>query len=72
VKRDHWQRRIAQLDPDVDFTEIYRIMAAHEFPWDVTQALGLALFRTFAVPSIGELLASTGEFERRDVRRSGV
>jgi hypothetical protein len=35
VRRDHWQRRIAQLDPDVDFAEIYRIMAAHEFPWDV-------------------------------------
>jgi len=69
VKRDHWQRQIAQLDPDVDFAEIYRIMAAHEFPWDVTQALGLALFRTYAVPSIGELLASTGEFQTRVHKR---
>jgi hypothetical protein len=69
VKRDHWQRRIAQLDPDVDFAEIYRIMAAHEFPWDMTQALGLALFRTYAVPSIGELLAATGEFETRVHKR---
>jgi hypothetical protein len=69
VRRDHWQRRIAQLDPDADFAEIYRIMAAHEFPWDVTQALGLALFRTYAVPSIGELLAATGEFENRVHKR---
>ena len=38
-------------------------MGAHEFPWDVTQALGLALYRTYAVPSIGELLSATGEFE---------
>jgi uncharacterized protein (DUF2236 family) len=69
VRRDHWQRRIAQLDPDADFAEIYRIMAAHEFPWDVTQALSLALFRTFAVPSIGNLLAETGEFHDRVHKR---
>jgi uncharacterized protein (DUF2236 family) len=69
VKRDHWQRRIEQLDPDVEFLEIYRIMAGHEFPWDMTQSLGLALYRTYAVPSIGELLAQTGEFERRTHKR---
>jgi uncharacterized protein (DUF2236 family) len=67
--RDHWQRRIAELDPDVDFAEIYRIMGAHEFPWDLTQALGLALYRTYAVPSIGELLARTREFEDRTHKR---
>ena len=69
VKRDHWQRRIAQLDPDVDFAEIYRIMAAHEFPWDMRQSLGLALYRTYAVPSIGQLLAATGEFQNRVHKR---
>jgi hypothetical protein len=69
VKRDHWQRRIAELDPDVDFAEIYRIMGAHEFPWDMTQSLGLALYRTYAVPSIGELLSATGEFENRVHKR---
>jgi hypothetical protein len=52
VERDGWQRRIGALDPDVDFAEIYRIMATHEFPWDMTQSLGLALSRTYAVPSI--------------------
>jgi hypothetical protein len=69
VKRDHWQRRIGQLDPDADFAEIYRIMAAHEFPWDMTQSLGLALYRTYAVPSIGQLLAATGEFQNRTHKR---
>ena len=69
MARDRWQRRIEQLDPDVDYAEIYRIMGAHEFPWDITQALGLALYRTYAVPSIGQLLSRTGEFERRTHKR---
>jgi hypothetical protein len=69
VKRDHWQTRIAQMDPETEFVEIYRIMSGHEFPWDMTQSLGLALYRTYAVPSIGELLAATGEFQRRTHKR---
>jgi hypothetical protein len=69
VKRDHWQKRIAQLDPETEFVEIYRIIGGHEFPWDMTQSLGLALYRTYAVPSIGELLAATGEFEHRTHKR---
>jgi len=69
VQRDHWQRRIAALDPEVDFLEIYRILGGHEFPWDMTQSLGLALYRTYAVPSIGELLAATGEFTTRTHKR---
>jgi hypothetical protein len=69
VKRDHWQRRIAELDPEVDYHEIYRILGGHEFPWDLRQALGLALYRTYAVPSIGELLSRTREFEERTHKR---
>lgn len=57
-----WQRRIAELDPETDFEEIARIVALHEFPWDSQQALSFALFRTYAVPSIGQLLFDTGEF----------
>ena len=49
MQRDHWQREIARLDPEVDYAEIYRIMGAHEFPWDLTQSLGLALYRRFVV-----------------------
>ena len=33
------------------------------------QALGLALFRTYAVPSVGELLARTGEFTAHTQKR---
>jgi uncharacterized protein (DUF2236 family) len=69
MKRDHWQTRIAQLDPETEFVEIYRIMSGHEFPWDMRQSLGLALYRTYAVPSVGELLAATGEFQRRTHKR---
>ena len=62
MHRYEWRRRIEQLDPVTDYHEIYRIMVAHEFPWDMNQALSFALFRTYAVPSIGGLLARTGEF----------
>jgi hypothetical protein len=67
--RQHWQRRIEAMDPEHDHAEIYRIMAAHEFPWDMNQSLGLALYRTYAVPSIGELLGRTGEFTGRTRKR---
>ena len=69
MKRDFWERRIGDLDPDADYVEISRITATHEFPWDVRQALSLALYRTYAVPSIGELLARTREFHDRTHKR---
>lgn len=62
-------RRIEHLDPERDFAEIYRLMGAHEFPWDLNQALSFALFRTYAVPSIGGVLARTGEFTGRTQKR---
>ena len=52
-----------------DFHEIYRATVTLEFPWDMKQALSFALFRTYAVPSIGDLLARTGEFTRRTQKR---
>lgn len=62
IRRDHWQRKIAQLDPETEYEEITRLVGDYEFPWDVYQALRLALFRTYAVPSIGRLLYDTGGF----------
>jgi hypothetical protein len=67
--RDRWLRRIDELDIETDHVEIARITSTYEFPWDVTQALSFALFRTFAVPSIGGLLARTGEFTGRAQKR---
>ena len=69
MDRDHWLHRIETLDPEVDHAEIYRIMVAHEFPWDMNQSLSFALFRTYAVPSIGRLLHRTGEFTTRPQKR---
>lgn len=67
--KDRWQRRLASLDPEVDFEEMARIQATLEFPWDVTQALSFALFRTYAVPSIGRLLHETGQFTTATQKR---
>lgn len=67
--RAYWLSRIAELDPHEDFAEIYRIDFFHEFPWDMTQALSFALFRTYAVPSVGRLLYETGEFTGRTQKR---
>ena len=69
MRRFGWRQRIQELDPDIDFHEIYRISVHHEFPWDMNQALSFALYRTFAVPSIGELLSATGEFTERVQKR---
>ncbi|MEV0401405.1 oxygenase MpaB family protein [Actinoallomurus sp. NPDC050550] len=62
-------RQIQALDPERDYQDIFRISAEYEFPWDLQRSLELALFRTFAVPSIGELLDHTGEFARKGQKR---
>ncbi|MGP3775097.1 oxygenase MpaB family protein [Streptomyces sp. SDT5-1] len=69
MRRDHWIRQIRRLDPDTDYHEIYGISSSYEFPWDTMQALGFALYRTYAVPSIGRLLGRTGEFTERTQKR---
>ena len=55
-------REIRGLDPVADHSRIVYLDTCFEFPWDTTRSLELALFRTFAVPSIAELLDETGEF----------
>ena len=57
-----WQRRNEQLHPETDYVEIYRNLSTYDFPWDFNQSLSLALFRTYAVPSVGRLLDETGQF----------
>ncbi|MGV8874798.1 MAG: oxygenase MpaB family protein [Rhodococcus sp. (in: high G+C Gram-positive bacteria)] len=64
-----WLRRIEELDPVRDCHTIHRITAGYEFPWDYQRALEFALFRTYCVPTISELLVETGEFENRPQRR---
>jgi hypothetical protein len=69
VKRFERLEQIRRLDPEKDFLEIYRLTATFEFPWDYTRALELALYRTYAVPSIGRLLAETAELTDRTQKR---
>jgi hypothetical protein len=61
--------RILALDPVRDHVEIVYLSTRFDFPFDTVRALELALFRTFAVPSISALLASTGEFLERAQKR---
>jgi len=44
-------------------------LAVYDFAWDIEKSLELALFRTFAVPTISGLLAHTGEFVARTRKR---
>ncbi|GAB2497779.1 oxygenase MpaB family protein [Nocardiopsis aegyptia] len=69
MKRFEWRDRIAGMDAEAECREIVLILGSHEFPWDFEQALGLALYRTYAVPSIGRLLADTKEFTERPQHR---
>ena len=51
-----------------------RDLISREFPWGNTQALSFALFRTYAVPSIGDLLCDTRQFTEHPeaLRRHGA
>ncbi|KQY58634.1 L-aspartate oxidase [Aeromicrobium sp. Root495] len=69
LPRDHWQREVERLDPETQYEQIMRIVAKREFPWDFQQALSFALFRTYAVPTIGRLLAATDQFEGHTQKR---
>lgn len=60
---------ILSLDPARDHQRIVYLSAAFEFPFDMTRSLEFALFRTYAVPTIGALLERTGEFTQRTQKR---
>jgi hypothetical protein len=69
MKDSPYLAEIRRLDPERDHQRIVRLDACFEFPLDTTLASQLAFFRTYAVPSIGRLLDSTGEFTLRAQRR---
>jgi hypothetical protein len=69
VRESRYLGEIRRLDPVADHSRIVYLDVCFEFPWDTTRALELALFRTFAVPSIAALLDSTGEFGRAAQKR---
>jgi hypothetical protein len=62
-------KRVLSLDPQQDAQEIVRLVGAYESPWLMQKSLEFALFRTYAVPSISQLLAQTGRFQHAGQRR---
>ncbi|GAB3504734.1 oxygenase MpaB family protein [Spirosoma knui] len=63
------QQELKRLDPVRDNQRIVHLLTAYEFPFDITRALELALFHTYASPRVSGLLAQTGEFERHGQKR---
>lgn len=61
--------QIRALDPQNDHQRIVFLSTCYEFAFDTTRALEFALYRTYCVPRISELLDRTGEFRRRAQRR---
>lgn len=62
-------QKIEHLDAKADHQEIARIVTAYEYPFLMQKALEFALFRTYAVPSIGALLDKTQHFQRAGQKR---
>lgn len=62
-------KEILQLDPERDHLRIVYLVTFHEFPWDTTRSLEVALFRTYAGPVTSALLAQTGELTERPQKR---
>ncbi len=62
-------RRIETLDPEVDFDEIYRLVAYYEFPFEFVQGTSIAFLRDYGVPTISDLLDRTGRFEHDGQKR---
>jgi hypothetical protein len=69
VRESRYLSEIRRLDPVVDHSRIVYLDTCFEFPWDTTRSLELALFRTFAVPSVAAVLDASGEFGRAPQRR---
>lgn len=69
LPRNYYLRLHDQLDPIEAQLEIVHNLATREFPWDTLTSLSFALFRTYAVPSVGVLLHDTGEFTERVQKR---
>jgi len=63
------RHELQSLDPVRDHQRMVHLLTAYEFPFDITRALELALFHTYASPRVSGLLARSGEFERHGQKR---
>ncbi|TGK09911.1 DUF2236 domain-containing protein [Leptospira fletcheri] len=62
-------REISELDPEKDCHKIAFLSGSYDFPQDVEISLGLAFFRTYAIPSIAKILDATKQFENFGQKR---
>jgi hypothetical protein len=62
-------KHIETLDAEKNAHEIVAVSSAYDFAQDTEIALGLAFFRTFAVPSIAKILDATKQFENFGQKR---
>ena len=58
------------MDPDVEYEEIYRRLALHEFGLQMQMGLHLAFYRTFSTPRIAEVLGVTGHMDAQPHKRA--
>ncbi len=63
------RRELRKLNPERDYQRMVQLLTGYEFPFDMVRALELALFHTYASPSVSGLLARTGQFERYGQQR---
>lgn len=63
------REEIAALDAEGDCQRIVHLLACHEFPFDITRCLELALFHTYGSVSVSRLLDKTGEFRKFGQKR---
>lgn len=62
-------KHIETLDPEKNAHEIVAVSSAYDFAQDTEISLGLAFFRTFAIPSIAKILDETKQFENFGQKR---
>ena len=63
------REEIAMLDAERDCQRIVHLLACHEFAFDITRCLELALFHTYGSVTISRLLDKTGEFRKFGQKR---
>ena len=71
VSQLRWMQydRVQKLDPRQHRQQIVYQTASREFPFMGRVALEMALFRTYAIPSISRILAGTRQFKDQCVKR---
>lgn len=68
--RRHERERIAALDPERNYFEIFRFMATRDLGWEHRSGLNLAFYRIFAVPHMAKLLVHTGHIQAAPIKRT--